>query len=130
MHFCLYEIKWSSMRSPPPLVHVLVPHTYSLISQCTTQHRVKVVKRLEKEGWEGAASAMDEPSVAYRLFLAFLWGIKGPKMAKRSTPRRLWDFVVSRYVRASGSIRFIKVRMRVKSLRMAIHVTQPSSICK
>lgn len=56
------------------------------------------MKRLEKEGWEGGGEARDTPTVSYRQFLALLWGIKGPKISRKSTGRRLWDAIVARYV--------------------------------
>lgn len=69
----------------------------------------KVVKRLKEVGWEqpGAASepvagaARDLTNVTYRLFLALLWGIKGPKVSRRSLGRRLFDTIVARCVRSA-----------------------------
>eukprot|EP00752_Nemacystus_decipiens_P005143 g4667.t1 len=62
----------------------------------------EVVKRLKEAGWEqpGAASepsasAKDLANVTYRLFLALLWGIKGPKMSRRNLGRRLLDAIVA-----------------------------------
>lgn len=64
-----------------------------------------MVKRLKEGGWEqeGAASdkaagARDLPNVTYRQFLALLWGIKGPKVSRRSLGRRLLDIIVARYM--------------------------------
>ncbi|CAN0071751.1 unnamed protein product, partial [Sphacelaria rigidula] len=57
-----------------------------------------VVKRLQKEGWEGSPKSLDELNVSYRQFLSFLWGIKGQKMTRRSLLRRLWDALVSSVV--------------------------------
>lgn len=66
-----------------------------------------MVKRLKEVGWEqpGAASvagaARDLTNVTYRLFLALLWGIKGPKVSRRSLGRRLFDTIVARCVRSA-----------------------------
>lgn len=57
----------------------------------------KVAKRLKKEGWEGAIDARDIPNITYGQFLTLLWGIKGPKMERRSLGKRLWDAVAVRY---------------------------------
>lgn len=106
------------MRSSPSLSLAYIPissfhHIY--VYNKTQRPCLKVVNMLEKEGWGGAAGAKDVPSVRYRLFLALLWGVKEPKMAKRSISRRLWDFLVRRYVRAPNDvIRFpVCVRVRV-----------------
>lgn len=70
---------------------------------------VKVVKRLKEGGWEqpgeasasasvSAPGARDLASVTYQQFLALLWGIKGPKVSRRSLGRRLLDVIVARCV--------------------------------
>lgn len=63
------------------------------------------MKRLKEGGWEqpgaapaSAVGARDLPSVTYRQFLALLWGIKGPKVSRRSLGRRLLDAIVARCV--------------------------------
>lgn len=62
-----------------------------------------MVKRLKEGGWEqpgaaseSAAGARDLANVTYRHFLSLLWGIKGPKVSRRSFGRRLLDAIVAR----------------------------------
>lgn len=79
-------------------MHQSLLGTFGLMDSCINGPG-KVLKGLKKDGWEGASDSRDAANVTYQQFFALLWGIKGPKMAKKSLSTRVWDAIVWMYVR-------------------------------